>query len=98
MSKPAIYFPAIIHTEGTCPHNPGPGGFAAIIESGDCRMAVTGGDPDTTNNRMELSAVIEALRFVNSDPDLRYSHLTIRSDSQHIVKAFQDNSVENWQS
>ena len=98
MNERGIYFPAIIHTDGACSGNPGPGGFAAIIESGDCRITVTGGDPDTTNNRMELSAVIEALRLVNSDPDLRYSHLTIRSDSQYIVKAFQDNWIENWQS
>ena len=89
--------PAIIHTDGACSGNPGPGGFAAIIEVGQERITVTGGDPDTTNNRMELAAVIEALHTINSMEDLRHSHVTIRSDSQYIVKAFNDNWIEAWQ-
>ena len=97
MNASGIYFPATIHTDGACSGNPGPGGFAAIIESGDSRMTVTGGDPATTNNRMEMSAVIEALRLINSDPNLRLSHLTIRSDSQYIVNAFNEGWIENWQ-
>ena len=90
---------ATIHTDGACSGNPGPGGFAAIIEvgeRGESRFTVTGGDPDTTNNRMEMSAVIEALRLLNSQSDLRHSHLTVRSDSQYIVKAFNDNWIESW--
>ena len=55
-----------IHTDGACSGNPGPGGFAAIVEwDPHSPLTVSGGDPDTTNNRMELSAVIEALRAVN---------------------------------
>ena len=55
-----------IHTDGACSGNPGPGGFAAIVEWDPWSpITVSGGDPDTTNNRMELSAVIEALRVVN---------------------------------
>ena len=60
--------PINIHTDGACTGNPGPGGFAAILvsEEIDFHDTVTGGDPATTNNRMELSAVIEAIRLVNS--------------------------------
>ena len=89
--------PAIIHTDGACSGNPGPGGYAAIIEVSEYRMTVTGGDPNTTNNRMELSAVIEALRLINSQSDLQHSHVTIRSDSQYIVNAFNDKWIDNWQ-
>ena len=91
--------PATIHTDGACSGNPGPGGFAAIIEvgeHGESRFTVTGGDPDTTNNRMELSAVTEAVRLLNSQSDLRHSHLIIYSDSQYIVNAFNDNWIESW--
>ena len=87
---------ATIHTDGACSGNPGPGGFAAIIEVGECRFTVTGGEPNTTNNRMEMSAVIEAVRLLNSQSDLQHSHLTVRSDSQYIVNAFNDNWIENW--
>ena len=89
--------PAIIHTDGACSGNPGPGGFAAIIEVGDDRITVTGGHPATTNNRMEIAAVIEALRLINSQQPLRHSHVTIRSDSQYIVKAFNDRWIDAWQ-
>ena len=87
---------ATIHTDGACSGNPGPGGFAAIIEVRECRFTVTGGEPNTTNNRMEMSAVIEAVRLLNSQSSLRHSHLTVRSDSQYIVNAFNDNWIENW--
>ena len=87
---------ATIHTDGACSGNPEPGGFAAIIEVGECRFTVTGGEPNTTNNRMEMSAVIEAVRRLNSQSDLRHSHLTVRSDSQYIVNAFNENWIENW--
>ena len=92
--------PITIHTDGACSGNPGPGGFAAIIEVGEhqeTRFTVTGGEPATTNNKMELSAVIEALRLINSQSDFAHSHVTIRSDSQYIVNAFNENWIESWQ-
>jgi ribonuclease HI len=52
----------IIHTDGGCHGNPGPGGWAAVLESGSHRRELSGGAPATTNNRMELQAAIEALR------------------------------------
>ncbi len=50
-----------IHTDGGCHGNPGPGGWAAVLESGGKRRELSGGNPATTNNRMELQAAIEAL-------------------------------------
>ena len=80
---------ATIHTDGACSGNPGPGGFGAIIDiDGAEVLTVTGGDPQTTNNRMELSAVIEAMRAINSTPDVDVSKITVRSDSQYVVNAF----------
>ena len=87
-----------IHTDGACTGNPGPGGFAAVIErhhKGDT-LTVTGGDPSTTNNRMELSAVIEAVRAINSVQEHRDIPLTIRSDSQYVINAFNENWIGGW--
>lgn len=52
----------IIHTDGGCSGNPGPGGWAAILRTGDHARELSGGEPATTNNRMELRAAIEACR------------------------------------
>ena len=88
-----------IHTDGACSGNPGPGGFAAIIEwEPDGLITVSGGDPETTNNRMELSAVIEALRAVNFLPEWAEEEITVRTDSQYITKAFKEHWLDNWQS
>ncbi len=51
-----------IYTDGACRGNPGPGGWAALLVAGAHRKEISGGDPETTNNRMELQAAIEALR------------------------------------
>lgn len=52
----------VIHTDGACHVNPGPGGWAAVLTHGAHRRELSGGEPATTNNRMELQAAIEALR------------------------------------
>lgn len=52
----------IIHTDGACSGNPGPGGWGAILEWNGHRKEIKGGEPETTNNRMEMLAAIEALR------------------------------------
>jgi len=54
-----------IHTDGACSGNPGPGGWAAVLVSGEHRKELTGGARETTNNRMELTAAIEALRALH---------------------------------
>ena len=51
----------VIYTDGACSGNPGPGGWGAILINGDNRKELKGGEPQTTNNRMELLAAIEAL-------------------------------------
>jgi ribonuclease HI len=53
--------PVIVHTDGACSGNPGPGGWGAILEYNGTRKELSGGEPETTNNRMELMAAIMAL-------------------------------------
>ena len=80
-----------IYTDGACSGNPGPGGWASIVLSGSKERLLRGGDAHTTNNRMELIGVIEALRC------LRGEHIvTIFSDSQYVVNAFQKGWLESW--
>ncbi len=86
-----------VHTDGACSGNPGPGGFAAIIQiqSGQ-ELTVSGGDPHTTNNRMELAAVIEALEVIATVPTWQNAQITVHSDSQYVVKAFNDDWISSW--
>ncbi|MBT3704367.1 ribonuclease HI [Candidatus Peregrinibacteria bacterium] len=57
--------PIQIYTDGSCLGNPGPGGWAAIITEDGKDTAISGNDPDTTNNRMEMMAVIESLKYLH---------------------------------
>ena len=70
-----------IYTDGSCEGNPGPGGFAAIIEEEGETRDVTGGEPRTTNNRMELKAVIAGLEALDAT-----SRVRIVTDSQYVAK------------
>lgn len=70
-----------ISTDGACWNNPGPGGWAAIIERDNERREIEGREPDTTNNRMELKAIIEALRKLPNGSDV-----LLRSDSKYAIK------------
>ena len=54
-----------IYTDGACKGNPGPGGWGAILFYGDKKKEISGGEPGTTNNRMELMAAIQALELLN---------------------------------
>ena len=69
-----------IYTDGACLNNPGPGGWAALIESTHDNIVLSGGCVDTTNNRMELIAVIKALERLNSP-----SSVQIYSDSKYVI-------------
>lgn len=60
----------VIHTDGACSGNPGPGGWGAILESGPHRKELKGGEAQTTNNRMELTAAIEALEALKGPSDV----------------------------
>ena len=70
-----------IFTDGACKGNPGPGGWGAWLISGDNSKELCGGELNTTNNRMELKAVIEALNALN-----RPCHVIVHTDSQYVQK------------
>lgn len=88
MSSPSHDLPAVeLHTDGACSGNPGPGGWAFILKhpsSGKTRED-SGGEPDTTNNRMEMRAVIEGLRALS-----RPSRVELYSDSQYVLNGLKD--------
>ncbi len=75
-----------IYTDGACKGNPGPGGWGAILEYGDYKKEIYGGDALTTNNIMELTAVIEALKLVK-----KKSSIHITTDSQYVK-----NGISDW--
>lgn len=80
-----------IYTDGACSGNPGPGGWAAILQAGDKRREMWGYDPVTTNNRMELTAAIEALRALKAP-----CRVKLYSDSAYLVNAFRQGWVARW--
>lgn len=82
--------PLIIYTDGSCLGNPGPGGWAAIIKSEHTETVLSGGESSTTNNRMEMMAVIEALLWVRARSDARL--IQVHSDSSLVVNTLK----ENW--
>lgn len=71
--------PVGIHTDGACLGNPGPGGWAALLRCGVREREISGGDPATTNNRMELLAAIMALEALNEPCDV-----ILQTDSQYL--------------
>lgn len=80
-----------IYTDGACSGNPGPGGWGAILMYKDNKKEISGGKKDTTNNVMELTAVIEALKL------LKYPcKVNVYSDSAYVVNAFRQKWIENW--
>ena len=84
-----------ISTDGSCHGNPGgPGGYAAIIEIPQhSPLVVRGGHPETTNNRMELTAVIEGLRELRELANVEGGEIEVRSDSTYVINAFR----KGWQ-
>ncbi len=82
----------ILYTDGACSGNPGPGGWGALLMWKGKEKEITGGAPDTTNNRMEMKAVIEGLKALKKP-----CHVKIHSDSALIVNTFKQNWIENWQ-
>ncbi len=81
----------IIHTDGACHGNPGPGGYAALIKQGGQRREISGGYRLTTNNRMELLAAITALESLPSP-----ATVTLFSDSRYLVDAVNQGWLESW--
>lgn len=80
-ASPAPLTPVVIYTDGACDPNPGPGGWAVILLAGDSRKTLTGADPQTTNNRMELQAVIAALAALK-----RPCQVQLHTDSEYVQK------------
>ena len=81
-----------IYTDGACSGNPGPGGYGTVMQYGKHRNELSGGFRKTTNNRMELLAVIEGLRALN-----RPCEVTVFSDSKYIVDAVNKGWARRWQ-
>lgn len=80
-----------IYTDGACSGNPGPGGWGSILMAANNEKEISGGKKDTTNNIMELTAVIEALKLLK-----RPCEVDLYSDSAYVVNAFLQNWTSNW--
>jgi ribonuclease HI len=81
-----------IYTDGACDPNPGIGGWAAILLFGTQQKEITGGAMESTNNRMEMTAVIEGLRQLKEP-----CSVTLITDSEYVKNAFTQNWLVNWQ-
>lgn len=79
-----------LFTDGACSGNPGPGGWGALLRYGEHEKELSGGAPATTNNRMELTAVIEGLKAIKGPCDV-----TIHTDSEYVMKGV-TLYLENW--
>ena len=86
--KPTIY----LYTDGAASGNPGPGGWGAVLVCGDLRKEMSGGFALTTNNRMELLAVINGLEAI------KWENATVEvwSDSSYVVKAVEEKWLDKW--
>ena len=80
-----------IYTDGACSGNPGPGGWCAILEYNGHEKLISGGEARTTNNRMELTAVIQALLALR-EPCV----VELYSDSKYLVDAFNQHWIDSW--
>ena len=80
-----------IYTDGACSGNPGPGGWGAVLIYEDNKKEIWGANKETTNNIMEMTAVIEALKL------LKYKcKVNIYSDSAYVVNAFKEDWISGW--
>lgn len=82
----------MIYTDGACSGNPGPGGWAAILTYGEHTREISGFVPDTTNQRMELTAAIEGLSALREP-----CFAELYSDSAYLINAFEQNWFSRWQ-
>ena len=81
-----------IYTDGACSGNPGPGGWGAVLRYGAHELELSGGAAETTNNRMELTGVIEALRRLKEP-----CAVELYSDSKYVVDALSKGWAQSWQ-
>ena len=80
-----------IYTDGACSGNPGPGGWGAILMYGPHKKELSGGEPSTTNNRMELTAVIRGLEALNEP-----CAVELYSDSKYVIDALEKGWAKGW--
>mgnify|MGYP000937792464 FL=1 len=80
-----------IFTDGACKGNPGPGGWGAVIRYGKHEKEISGGEPDTTNNRMELAAAIQALKIL-----IEPCHIKLHTDSKYVLDGI-TKWIHGWQ-
>ncbi len=80
-----------VYTDGACSGNPGPGGWGAILRYGPHEKAISGGEAETTNNRMELTAAIMALQALNEP-----CAVELYTDSRYLADALEKGWVYNW--
>lgn len=82
-----------VYTDGSCRKNPGPGGWGVVLVYNGHEKELSGGEAETTNNRMELTAVIKALEAVKEP-----CHITLTSDSKYVIDALEKGWARSWQS
>lgn len=82
-----------IYTDGSCRGNPGVGGWGAVLVYNGIEKELSGGDPLTTNNRMELTAVIQALTALKEPCEV-----TLTSDSKYVIEALEKGWARSWRS
>ena len=81
----------ILYTDGACSGNPGPGGWGAVLIFNGIEKELSGANPNTTNNVMEITAVIEGLKALK-----RPCNVNIYSDSAYVVNCFEKDWINNW--
>ena len=87
----AVINEVTIYTDGACSGNPGPGGWASILMAGGAKKELSGGEANTTNNRMELIAAISALKCLN-----RPCLVNLYSDSAYLINGFTAGWLVSW--
>ena len=80
-----------IYTDGSCRKNPGPGGWGAVLVYGSHELELSGGEAETTNNRMELTSVIEALSRLKEP-----CAVTLTSDSRYVIDGLEKGWAQSW--
>lgn len=81
----------LVFTDGGCQGNPGPGGWAFVLLDGGRELSFSGGEKFTTNNKMELTAAIEALKMISQNDDWKGRKVNVFSDSQYVK-----NGITSW--